>query len=195
MSDSKSKSFLAKHWSNLLFFVFVLLLLIPQTRMPIQVFLQRSFSFSPSFTEESKRNQLTNYEWYLSDTENQVIDFSESKGKFVFVSFWATWCPPCVAEMPSIQEFYEAYGNEIDFYLVAKDASESVEKFMQKNEYTFPIVYEASPTLRELATNSLPTSYLISPSGELLIQKTGAADWASPSFFENVTDLLKNDSD
>lgn len=195
MSDSKSKSFLAKHWSNILFFVFVLLLLIPQTRMPIQVFLQRSFSFSPSFTEESKRNQLTNYEWYLSDTENQVIDFSESKGKFIFVSFWATWCPPCVAEMPSIQEFYDTYGNEIDFYLVAKDASESVEKFMQKNEYTFPIVYEASPTPGELATNSLPTSYLISPNGELLIQKTGVADWASPSFFENVTILLKNYSD
>lgn len=190
MQDSKWKKFIKKQWSNLLFFVFVLLLLIPQTRVPIQVFLNRTFAFSPSVTDVSKREQLTNYEWFLSDFSNEVTSFSSSKGKPVFVSFWATWCPPCIAEMPSIQKFYEAYGAEVDFYLVAKDASSSVEAFLLKNNYTFPIYFEASQTPELLDANALPTSFLIHPNGEIMIKKTGAADWASESFFNEVDKLI-----
>lgn len=179
-----------KQWSNILFFAFVLLLLIPQTRTPIQVFINRTFAFSPTIKEVSKRDQLKNYEWFLSDLENQVKDFSGSKAKPVFVSFWATWCPPCIAEMPSIQTFYEAYGEKIDFYLVAKDASSSVDAFLTKNKYTFPVYFEASQTPDLLDSNALPTSFLIHPNGEIMVKKTGAADWASESFFKEVDKLI-----
>jgi len=192
METPKWRKFIKKQWSNILFFLFVLLLLIPQTRMPIQVFLNRTFAFSPSVTEASKREKITTYEWFLSDLDNQVMDFSSSQGKPIFVSFWATWCPPCIAEMPSIQEFYEKYGEEVDFYLVARDASSSVEAFLNKNSYTFPVYFEASPTPHLLDSNALPTSFLIHPNGEIMIKKTGAADWASASFFEEMDNLITN---
>lgn len=190
MEKAKWRKILKKQWSNILFFAIVLLLLIPQTRTPIQVFINRTFAFSPSIKEVSKRDQLKNYEWFLSDLENQVKDFSGSKAKPVFVSFWATWCPPCIAEMPSIQTFYENYGEEVDFYLVARDASSSVEGFMNKNNYTFPVYFEASQTPNLLDSNALPTSFLIHSNGEIIIKKKGAADWASESFFKEVDKLI-----
>lgn len=190
MKEAKWRKILKKQWSNILFFAFVLLLLIPQTRTPIQVFINRTFAFSPTIKEVSKRDQLQNYKWFLSDLENQVKDFSGSKAKPVFVSFWATWCPPCIAEMPSIQTFYEAYGEKIDFYLVAKDASSSVDAFLTKNKYTFPVYFEVSQTPTLLDSNALPTSFLIHPNGAILIKKTGAADWASESFFKEVDKLI-----
>lgn len=190
MEKAKWRKILKKQWSNILFFAFVLLLLIPQTRTPIQVFLNRTFAFSPTISDATKREQLISYDWYLSDFNNEVKDFSSSKGKPIFVSFWATWCPPCIAEMPSIQEFYDAYKNEVDFYLVAKDASSSVEGFMNKNNYTFPVYFEASQTPDLLDSNALPTSFLIHSNGEIIIKKKGAADWASESFFKEVDKLI-----
>src|SRR5690554_7825322 len=104
------KKFLKKQWTNILFGVFVILLIIPQTRMPIQVFVQRLISFSPSETSEEKRETLQDYRWPLTELNAREINFSQSQGKVTVVNFWATWCPPCVAEMPSFQKLYNDYG-------------------------------------------------------------------------------------
>src|SRR5690554_5108361 len=121
---------LKKHWSNILFVVFLALLIIPQTRMPIQVFVQRLISFSPSETSEEKRVTLQDYHWQLQALDSGEINFSQSQGKVVIVNFWATWCPPCVAEMPSFQKLYDDFGNEVDFYFVTSEEPERVNRFL-----------------------------------------------------------------
>lgn len=182
--------FLKKNWSNILFFVFLALLIIPQTRMPIQVFVQRLISFSPSEKAEDKRETLQDYNWNLSQLDAEEINFSESKGNVIIVNFWATWCPPCVAEMPSFQKLYDIYGDKVDFYFVTSEEPEKVTRFMQKNAYTLPIFLQRIKAPEALQSSALPTTYLISKSGEIVIEETGAADWNSKKMRSLLDKLL-----
>ncbi|CAM3481158.1 TlpA family protein disulfide reductase [Aequorivita lipolytica] len=184
------KSFLKKHWSNILFVAFLALLIFPQTRMPIQVFVQRIISFSPSEKAEAERETLHDYDWSLQQLTAEGVNFSQSQGKVTIVNFWATWCPPCVAEMPSFQKLYDTYGDQVDFYFVTSEKSEKVEKFMEKNGYTLPIFLQTFEAPKKLESFVLPTTYLISKTGEIVIDEQGAADWNSEKMRKLLDQLL-----
>ncbi len=183
-------SFLKKHWSNILFFAFLALLIFPQTRMPIQVFVQRLISFSPSEKSEAERETIQDYNWKLQQLNGEDVNFSQSKGKVVIVNFWATWCPPCVAEMPSFQKLYDVYGDKVDFYFVTSEKTERVETFMKKNGYTLPVFLQTSEATKQLESSVLPTTYLISKSGVIIIDEEGAADWNSSKMRMLLDELL-----
>ncbi|HLS31074.1 MAG TPA: hypothetical protein VK021_09475, partial [Flavobacteriaceae bacterium] len=90
--EKKKKSWIERRWSDVLIGVFVILMLIPQTRKPIMVFVQRTLAFSPSTSGTDE--QVTNYNWSFNALEGDQISFNEAKGEVVFLNFWATWCPP-----------------------------------------------------------------------------------------------------
>lgn len=182
--------FLKKNWSNILFFAFLALLIIPQTRMPIQVFVQRLISFSPSEKKEENRETLEDYNWNLIQLNAENVNFSRSKGEVTLVNFWATWCPPCVAEMPSFQKLYDDYGDRVDFYFVTSEKPEKVNGFMNKNGYSLPIFLQSFKAPDALESNALPTTYLISKSGAIVIDETGAADWNSKKMRTLLDELL-----
>lgn len=182
--------FLKKNWSNILFFAFLTLLIIPQTRMPIQVFVQRLISFSPSEKKEENRETLEDYNWNLIELNAEDVNLSQSKGKVTIVNFWATWCPPCVAEMPSFQKLYDDYGDKVDFYFVTSEEPDKVNKFMEKNTYTLPVFLQRFKAPETLESNALPTTYLISKPGEIVIDETGAADWNSKKMRDLLDKLL-----
>jgi len=175
------RSFFKKNWSNLLLVVVILLLFIPQTAMPIKVFFSRLLSFSPSEIAAEKRVVLDSYDWDLVGLDGERTNFSTSEGKVTLINFWATWCPPCLAEMPSLQDLYDSYGDRVDFYFVTMEDAERVSKFLEKHGYSIPayIPMEEVPAL--LKNNSLPTTFLISKNGEIVMEKSGAANWNSSS--------------
>tara|TARA_R110000822_G_scaffold274174_1_gene396540 strand:- start:272 stop:835 length:564 start_codon:yes stop_codon:yes gene_type:complete len=186
------RSFLKKNKGNILFLIVLALLIIPQTRTPIQVFVQRLISFSPSETDADEREQLKDYTWSLSSLGKERVDFSISEGKVVLLNFWATWCPPCIAEMPSLQNLYDEYGERVDFYLVTSEEPEVVQRFMDKKGYTFPVYIQQTKAPEILFSQTLPTTYLISKEGEIVIKETGAADWDSKKTKEIIDGLLDN---
>ncbi|AFL79814.1 thiol-disulfide isomerase-like thioredoxin [Aequorivita sublithincola DSM 14238] len=184
-------NFLKKHWSNILFFAFIALLIFPQTRMPIQVFVQRLVSFSPSETAETNRESLKDYNWSLLKLNSEEVSFSQSEGKVTIVNFWATWCPPCVAEMPSFQKLYDSYGDKVDFYFVTSEKAEKIQSFMEKQDYTLPVFRQIFDAPEALHSQALPTTYLISKTGEIIINEEGAADWNSEKMHKLLDELLK----
>ena len=102
---------------NSITFVIVVLLIIPQTRKPLQVGLNKIFaSFGPSISKsKDDKALLTNYNWQLRDSEGNNFNFESTKGKVVLVNLWATWCPPCIAEMPSMNALYKDYKDKVVF--------------------------------------------------------------------------------
>lgn len=182
--------FLKKHKGNILLLVVILLLFIPQTGTPIKVFLNRLISFSPSEIDVSKQRSIANYDWQLEDLEGTPLNFNQSEGKVVLLNVWATWCPPCIAELPSMQNLYDAYGSKVDFYFVSLESPETLQHFLQKKNYHIPVYIPKESFPEALSTSSFPTTYVISKAGAIVIDKTGAADWDSEKSKAIIEKLL-----
>ncbi|WP_340203367.1 TlpA family protein disulfide reductase [Ascidiimonas sp. W6] len=177
---------------NVSLVVFILLLLYPPTGNPMKVFAYRLLSFTPFVKAESDRLEVSNYYWRLNEvTGNTSINFEDSKGKVILVNLWATWCPPCIAEMPSLQNLYTDYKDKIDFYFVTSDNEARVRPFMEKNMYDFKVYNPIGEIPDELYSRSIPATYLISPDGKIVIEKKGAADWNSKTVRETIDALLQ----
>lgn len=183
-------TFLKKNWVNLLLILFLALLIIPQTRKPIQVTLNRLIAFSPSTINEEEREHLQSYSWHLISLEGQPANFIESKGKVAIINLWATWCPPCIAEMPSFQSLYNEYGEKVDFYFISSEEQDRLQTFMQKHDYDLPVFQPRSVAPGQMQSNKLPTTYVISKSGEIVVDKSGAANWNDRNFKKLLDELL-----
>jgi len=185
--------FIKRHWSTILLAIFIVLLFIPQTGMPIKVFFQRLVSHSPSEIVKEERQLFKEYNWQLTKLEDQKeIKLSQSKEKVVLINFWATWCPPCIAEMASLQSLYEQYGREVDFYFISSEKPDKLKEFMEKKKYSFPVYIQTYQSPELLRNNSIPATYVISKEGEIVIQKIGSADWDTEKVHEILSGLLKN---
>src|SRR5690554_4769814 len=171
--------FFKNPWSNVIIAVIILVLIIPGTRKPIQIFLNKVLSFSPSVTSEEDRMSIASYEWSLEKNNRDRENLSEYKGEVVLVNFWATWCPPCVAEMPSMQELYMDYGEKVRFMFVTDDAPEKVINFLKKRNLDLPVYYSRSQQPKVLSSKLLPSTYIINKEGKIVVAETGAADWNS----------------
>jgi len=158
--------------------------------MPIQVFLQRAISFSPSETSVKKRETLQDYQWPLLTADNRQVNLTGSKNKVVIINLWATWCPPCVAEMPAFQKLYNDYGNQVDFYFITSESPEKVAGFMEKNNYSLPVYFQQYQAPEQLESRALPTTFVISDTGEIVVRETGAADWNSKKTRQILDRLL-----
>ncbi|MDI3520393.1 MAG: hypothetical protein PWR04_381, partial [Anaerophaga sp.] len=102
-----------------------------------------------------------------------------------------TWCPPCVAEMPSIQRLYDEYKDKVAFLLISNENAAVINRFIEKNEYSMPVYSLLSNVPAVFETSTIPSTYLVSPSGRLLISKTGAAKWDSPKIKKILNQLLQ----
>lgn len=172
--------------------VLFLLILIPSTR----AYILRAVLFPPKVATESglPKMQVDDYQLVLEDLEGNTINLSSYSDKTIFVSFWATWCPPCIAEMPSIQKLTNSYGDQLPTFLITTEDREKVIAFLNENNYKLPVYFQKSQAKGILNINSYPSSFLISSNSEIIIHKTGAANWNSASFKRKLDLILKNKS-
>ena len=181
-------------FSDILFAIIILLLIIPQTRKSIQVFIHKGFTvIGPSIIKESEQKLVTDYAWELRDQDGNIFSFQDTKGKVVFLNFWATWCPPCIAEMPSIVSLYDDYKEDVVFLLVTDEDSGKVPEFMSKNNYDFRYYNAMSAPSKILKYQSIPQTYIIDKNGKIVIDKNGAANWNSESVRTTLNKLLKKE--
>lgn len=113
----------------------------------------------------------------LTDLNGNPDALENYRGKVVLVNNWATWCPPCTAEMPELQAFYQQHKDE-GFVIIAIEAGDPVEQvraFVEKNRLTFPVwVDSQNQSLRTFRNSSLPNSVVIDRDGRVRLAWTGA---------------------
>ena len=128
--------------------------------------------------------------WILWTLEGDEVRFSKLEGKVIFINLWATWCQPCVLEMPSIQVLYETFKGEVVFLIASKEGRDKVREFYEDNNFTFP-VYLVDSSLPEIfQTRGIPATFIIDRNGNLVFQHVGSADWSAPSCFDFIRNLL-----
>lgn len=131
-------------------------------------------------------------EFVLQTLDRGELRLSEFEGKVVLMNFWATWCPPCIEEMPSMQRLYESLPRE-QFEILAinmQEDRETVQRFISEHNFEYPILldYEGA-VARRYAVRGLPTSYVIAPDGSMPAALIGFAHWDEPGYVEFFHDL------
>lgn len=113
----------------------------------------------------------------LTNIDGKIMSNKDFSGKIVFLNFWATWCPPCRSEMPSIETLNSKMKNE-NFSIIAVNVSEkkqTVSKFITTNKYTFPIYIDENGILsRTFATRGIPITYILNKNGKIIAVRPGA---------------------
>lgn len=192
--DYKQKKSLFSKLSDLLFIALVLALLFPVSRMWVVSHFQRLTMWGPSELPKSEQVLLSEkaYDWKLVDLNAKEFQLSDFKGKVLFVNFWATWCPPCVAEMPSIQELYEQYKNNdsIAFVLATNDPVSKVKKFLEDRDFDLPIYLMASNVPEEFFSKSIPATFLVDKSGKIVMIEKRAKKWHGKKAVDFINELI-----
>lgn len=116
----------------------------------------------------------------LSNLQGEKVSLASLKGKVVFVNFWATWCPPCVEEMPSMRRLREKFADDDRFVMLAISADEGwepVRKFFATDKPPFPVLLDANGALaKKYGTEKFPETYVIID-GKLVGYIVGPRDW------------------
>ena len=187
-------------WSKIydfIFIAFIVALLIPNSRIEIMAFVNRVKSMIIEPKVETSENALTvsasGYNWQLADINGNEVNLSEYKDKVLFVNIWATWCPPCVGEMPAIEGLYKKFkdNNKIKFLLISNEKKSVIKSFIERHKYSFPVYSSLSKTPKEFSSQSIPTTFLISKNGKIIIHKTGVSNWNGNKMLEIVNKLIE----
>jgi thiol-disulfide isomerase/thioredoxin len=126
--------------------------------------------------------------------EGKKVNLAKVRGKVVLVHFWATWCPPCVEEIPELDKFWAHFkGNpKIELYSVSVDDTwEAIDEFRKKTPFELPLYRDPeSSTAHKFGTSKFPETYIANGEGRILYHLAQAIDWDSPEVMQNVQALL-----
>lgn len=145
---------------------------------------------TPTLAEEEKP---VSYDFWLEDMNGNKVSFESFKDQVVFLNFWATWCPPCVAEMPDIHDLY-LENDKAEFVMISMDKDEMKAKsFVQRKGFEFPIYFLRSTLPPTYNTQSIPTTYLIDKEGLVKVENHGMAKYNTPTFKQLLDELSKGE--
>ena len=134
-------------------------------------------------------------DFQLEDTEGNQVSLSSLRGKVVLVNFWATWCPPCIEEMPSMERLNEVMSGD-EFVMLAINTEETgrsvVPEFLEKTPYTFPILYDDKGVVQKrYGVFKFPESFVVGKDGIVAEKVIGPLDWSSVKTITYLKSLTK----
>lgn len=152
----------------------------------------REGGLSPPALRAPVPPQIAEYDWLARDLNDQPVSFAQFKGKAAFVNVWATWCPPCVAELPSIANLA---GNprlkDVAFVCLSTDESAgTLRTFLRDKKW--PMTMRRVTALPQVfLTNGVPATFVIAPDGRIAAMEEGAAQWDDPSAVDFLERLAR----
>jgi peroxiredoxin len=152
----------------------------------------KDVSFNPPRNSRLKKSPPAP-NFTLPDVDGKMVSLADYKGRVVLLNIWATWCPPCVDEMPSMEKLYqELTGEGFEILAVSIDESgaKTVRPFMKKHRLSFPALIDSKGFITSLyQTTGVPESFIVDKDGIIVEKVIGPRDWAAPGairFFRNL---------
>lgn len=138
--------------------------------------------------------ESANLDVYFKDQKGIVRSLRNFEGDAIFMNIWATWCPPCIAEMPSINSLYQHFkdNEDISFVLVSIDEDFDIAKeFMENRDYDLPIYHYQTKAPGTYQSSAIPTTYIISRDSKIVLEKQGYAKYDTEEFRRFLKDLAR----
>ncbi len=189
----KSWFWVRKNAVNIIFFVFFVLFLVNKD---VKTWVMKQIVSTGLLNSkiEDKAHSFTVTDFNMKDIDGKSISTKDFRGKVVFINFWASWCPPCRAEFPSIQKMYEKYkdNQNVEFLTINLDDDVNAgKKFLEKNKYSIPFWVSNGNIPQEIYNGSLPTTVILDKNGKIRLKHTGMADYSKDSFYQQLEKLIK----
>ena len=172
--------------------VVLFLVFIPSTRVKIQqLILNIGITSSGKIENSNITVPASFYNWQLVSSKGVTINMQQFKNKVVFINFWATWCPPCVAELPYIDDLNSKFENNSNVVIitVVNESFDKVNSFMIKRNFSFDVFQNRSGLPLLLNKSSIPTTFVIDKEGQLVLEKTGSYKWNSQQIVDFIKEL------
>lgn len=139
------------------------------------------------------QNRIPSEDFLIPALGGGQVSLFEHRGQVVFLNFWATWCPPCREEMPSMQVLYDELSDE-GLVMLAVDVQEpeaTVRSFVEEFGFTFPVLLDENGRVAlRYSIRAFPTTYIIDRDGNLLAVRPGYHDWSTPEMIASFRELL-----
>ena len=144
--------------------------------------------------EERKPIDLSGTFKTLDGEDVPLID-SDLESKVLFLNLWATWCLPCLEEMPAMASLYQEYSDQgLAMVAVSNEDPEVVRGFLEEHPYPFKILLDPGDTLAlRLKVTALPTTFIVDRQGRIALHQIGSYSWDSPAMIEQFQPLLADD--
>lgn len=141
-------------------------------------------------------NEQVNADYNLSlvSFNNEFVNMEEYKGKVIFLNFWASWCPPCRAEMPTIQALYKKVkaDSNVKFIMVSlDDDTAKARRFITDQGYSFPVYFITGYLPGIYNSGTIPSTYVISRQGKIVVKEIGMADYNTKKFKNYINGLSR----
>jgi len=182
-----------KHWGSMIFYA-VILIFIFNTNAKSWVLRQviSTGVLNTGIKKEAPIKQQAGTEFSFSSPDGNILSSSMLQGKVVFINFWASWCPPCRAEMPSLNNLYQALKNDNRFvflFVSEDDDRTKASAYLEKNNFSIPVYYrnQVSP---EMFSGTLPTTIVLDKQGNIVMKHTGLAGYDNDKFISQLKSLL-----
>jgi thiol-disulfide isomerase/thioredoxin len=184
-----------KNWSELLFCSVFALIMTTDLRQPVLSILQRGllntglWRAAPPSQPAPLPAQFASHRNYplslpLYTLDGRPVDLGQFRGKVVLVNLWASWCPPCLAEMPGLQALYQKVDTtKVAFVLISLDENQNKARaLLKRKHYTMPVFFPAGPLPRPFNSPSIPFTVVLTPDGRVADSHSGMADYDTPEF-------------
>ncbi|MBE8714935.1 TlpA family protein disulfide reductase [Sphingobacterium hungaricum] len=176
--------------------VLIILLFIPSTRSLLQQGLMKLGLFKPTLEAPVEKAPDTpvvaQVSSSFSNEKGEIINTASLKGKVVFINFWATWCGPCIQEMPSIQVLHDKLKDNpnVEFLLVEIDhENELAKEFMEKEKLNMPIYFPEGDIPNTWLGQSIPVTVILDKEGNIAARHEGMADYSTKQVEQFIVDL------
>ncbi len=131
------------------------------------------------------------YDFRLTTLEGQEIHMSNFRQETLFINLWATWCPPCIAEMPDIHDLYLEKGEKVEFLMISLDDDpKKAAAFIDRKGFEFPVYIASYGLPGTLRSNSIPTTYVVAPNGQIKMTRKGLAKYDTDEFKKYLDNLV-----
>ncbi|MBK5193654.1 MAG: TlpA family protein disulfide reductase [Flavobacteriaceae bacterium] len=136
-------------------------------------------------------NPKADFSMNLINSEGEKVSMEEFRGKVIFMNIWATWCPPCIAEMPGVNKLYNDVNKE-DIVFIMLSVDQDFQKaidFNKKKGFDFEVYRVDGQMPQMYSTQSIPTTYVIDAKEKIALTHLGMGDYDTKEFKEFLQDL------